>query len=353
MAAAAFFDDIVRMASYSTGNSDGEFLNAILQGLGSCPGAAKSVPLGQSRVWIGVKTCRGCCTAEGFYEQTPTEGAVQAVIEGCSKAVAAGSLSKTEAASLRGKANWANSHSAGRCGRIGTEVLRRKQSQSESVWLSPCDKIDLSFLALISAQLPARRVWIAGDRGPPTRVYSDVSYEPGDKLPGIGWVLLQPGKRPQGRAAVMPQSIMETQKDRKQQIYAAEAYAVLAAVYEHLQALAGSDVIFFVDNEAACAALIRGSSKEEDVCCIVNAVQWLLFSVDCRPWFEWIDSDSNCSDGLSRDGLKDRWTREQKWLLAEGTAPPWNAVTDLKDLAVKTLEYSGGRRGLHWRSPEY
>ena len=306
-------------------------MNAILQSLGSCPAAAKSVPLGQSRVWIGVKTCLGRCTDEGFYEQTPTEGTVRAVIEGCSKAIEAGTLSKTEAASLRGKANWANSQSAGRCGRIGTEVLRRKQAQNseEQAKLSPCDKIDLSFLALISAQLPARRVWVAGDRGLPIRVYSDASYEPGDKLPGIGWVLLQPGKQPQGRAALMPQSTMETLKVRKQQIYAAEAYAVLAAVYEHLQALAGSDVIFLVDNEAACAALIRGSSKEEDVCCIVNAVQWLLFSVDCRPWFEWIDSDSNCSDGLSRDGLKDPWTREQEWLLAKGTVPPWNAVTDL------------------------
>ena len=108
----------------------------------------------------------------------------------------------------------------------------------------------------------------------------------------------------------------------------------------HLSKLVGTDAIFFVDNEAACAALIRGSSKEPDVSCIVNAVQWLLFSVDCRPWFEWIDSDSNCSDGLSRDGLEDHWTKEQEWSLAKGTVPPWNAVTELRDLALRTLEYS-------------
>ena len=65
----------------------------------------------------------------------------------------------------------------------------------------------------------------------------------------------------------------------------------------------------------------------------------LLFSIDCRPWFEWIDTDSNCSDGLSRDDLKDRWACEQEWQLAEGFVPPWNAVTDLKELAVGTLGY--------------
>ena len=64
-------------------------------------------------------------------------------------------------------------------------------------------------------------------------------------------------------------------------------------------------VLFFIDNEAACAAMIRGSSKEPDVGAIVNAVHWLLYQADCRAWFEWIDSSRNCSDGLSRDGLKD------------------------------------------------
>ena len=87
--------------------------------------------------------------------------------------------------------------------------------------------------------------------------------------------------------------------------------------------------------------MVRGSSKEEDVGGIANAVHWLLFSVGCRPWFEWIDSESNCSDGLSRDGVNDVWTKGQGWELREGSVPAWNAVTDLKTLAWKTLGYSG------------
>ena len=80
VAAAAFFDDIARLASHSSGDSDGSFLNALLKGLGSGPSAAKSVPLGQSRVWICVKTNLGQCIAEGYYEQAPTEGAVKSVV---------------------------------------------------------------------------------------------------------------------------------------------------------------------------------------------------------------------------------------------------------------------------------
>ena len=112
----------------------------------------------------------------------------------------------------------------------------------------------------------------------------------------------------------------------------------MAAVHEHLKDLQSSDVIFFIDNEAACAALIRGSSKEPDVAAVVNAVHWLLHQADCRAWFEWIDSASNCSDGLSRDGLRDAWTVAQGWNLRKGEVPPWDAVTQSRKVALKTLD---------------
>ena len=37
----------------------------------------------------------------------------------------------------------------------------------------------------------------------------------------------------------------------------------------------------------------------------------------CAEWYEWIDSASNPADGLSRDGIKDKWTLEQGWELQE------------------------------------
>ena len=37
--------------------------------------------------------------------------------------------------------------------------------------------------------------------------------------------------------------------------------------------------------------------------------------------YEWIDSDSNPADGLSRDGLQEEWTLNQGWDFAEYPCP--------------------------------
>ena len=112
-------------------------------------------------------------------------------------------------------------------------------------------------------------------------------------------------------------------------------------MFEHLDDLRNADAIFFIDNEAACAALIRGASREPDVGAIANAVQWLLYQANCGPWFEWVDSASNCSDGLSREGTTDAWTQLQDWDVQEGCVPEWNAVTQLKEVAMETMGYFG------------
>ena len=101
---------------------------------------------------------------------------------------------------LRGNASWANSHSAGRCGRIGTEVLKRKQYRGPAR-LSSVECRSLALLAGVSRVLPSRRVMVAGSRGSPVVTYSDADREPGAPVPTLGWVVFERGAIPQGRAA--------------------------------------------------------------------------------------------------------------------------------------------------------
>ena len=52
-------------------------------------------------------------------------------------------------------------------------------------------------------------------------------------------------------------------------------------------------------------------------------VQLLLIRYNIAVWFEWVDSDSNLADGLSRDGAEDPWTLDQDWELHEFQGLPF------------------------------
>ena len=69
-----------------------------------------------------------------------------------------------------------------------------------------------------------------------------------------------------------------------------------------------ADVLWFIDNEAAVASLIRANSLQPDVHLICLFAHAWIFKQGARIWYEWIDSASNPSDGLSRAGLEDDWT---------------------------------------------
>ena len=142
----------------------------------------------------------------------------------------------------------------------------------------------------------------------------------------LGWVIFDPLCADVfGFTMCLPHSVLETFSIRKTQIYACEAFAPLAALWNSPGKFRGRDVIAFVDNEAACAALVRGSASCPDVESICQTLHLTCAYLGCRWWVEWIDSDSNPSDGLSRAGLKDAWTVAQSWTLAEAAVPPWES----------------------------
>ena len=270
----------------------------------------------------------------------PKESGILQVEDSVADANEKGLLHKSDVAKLRGQVGWTGSLTTGACGRIGLEVLKRIQ-QGGSPVLAEDDKLALQFLADVVAVLPERSLQVCGAKVSFFRLYSDAEWDQDDpKPPGLGWVLFPPRKKPQGRALVLPWSVVESWIPRRQQIFPAEAFAAYAALWHHREALAGQDLLLFVDNEAAASALIRGASSQDDVGAIVQAFHWLAAKIGCRVWIEWVDSESNPSDGLSHLGVEDPWTVSQDWELQEAVQPPWDAQLSIHKMwAVRTLGY--------------
>jgi hypothetical protein len=282
--------------------------------------------MGQDRNYLGVATHLGRVDTEGYVDLEPKDITCFQVASDVGLARHSGRLEGPVAAKIRGRASWSGTHSFGKCGRIGLRVLKEKQYGS-----NPCLSVDdhaaLKFLADLATSLPARSVQVVGARRPPVILYTDASYEEASGIaPKLGWVLFDPADKdfiPIGQELQLEWSVVERWIQRQQQIFAAEAFAPTDALRNLGRYIRGRDVVLFIDNEAAASTLIQGASSQDDVAAIAECFQIGLLTLGARCWIEWIDSASNPSDGLSRDGICDEWIAQQGWRLSVAAMSPW------------------------------
>jgi len=77
----------------------------------------------------------------------------------------------------------------------------------------------------------------------------------------------------------------------------------------------GSSNVWFVDNSAALSAMVKAGANAADVDRAAAVVALACATLQCRMWFEDVQSDSNWADGSS--GLLGlcRWCRVQSFAL--------------------------------------
>ena len=99
-----------------------------------------------------------------------------------------------------------------------------------------------------------------------------------------------------------------------------EQSAVLLGLCTHPEIFYGRDFIWFEDNSVVLSGLAKGASGEEDLDAGVACTHLLLAQL---RWWEYVESDSNWSDGASRLLDQDVWLRQQGFLLEWGLVPDW------------------------------
>ena len=131
-------------------------------------------------------------------------------------------------------------------------------------------------------------------------------YEPGQPV-RLGWLVCDPAKGcagTMGCTAVVSDEVVASWLDRQTQISMTETFCCVGVLQEHPEIIGGRDVLWFIDNEAACSTLMWGGSTAEDMARVAEYSQLVFASIRTRVWWEWIDSHSNVADGLSRLGLQ-------------------------------------------------
>lgn len=315
---AAYFDDELSVEFIRDACVSQRGLKMTFTFMGAPPQPAKCFVPTFNRHYLGTSVHVGDALTLGVVRFQPKTSTQWKVLARLQHAVETQSLDRDTAGKLRGDLNWMWSMCAGYVGRIAGPVFTDKQN-SESPNLDGMQLYTLQLLIDIVKYAPPRDIVVAGPLRPVVHVYSDASFEHG--ILRLGWIIFHPVHHPVGGTCVVPQTILDFWQARQQQIYPGEALAALVIPRIHPTLFFETDVLWFIDNEAAVASLIRASSRQPDVHLICLLSHAWIFKQGTRIWYEWIDSASNPSDGLSRDGLNDFWTLQQGWDINEYPFP--------------------------------
>jgi len=117
--------------------------------------------------------------------------------------------------------------------------------------------------------------------------------------------------------------VLETFALSKHYLGICELWAFYIFVVDHAQALAGRDLRMFIDNIGVIANLVKGSTGRHNLAVLLTIILVILASLDTRVWFEYVDTDSNPSDGLSRYGLADPLSQRMGWVPVQSKQPTW------------------------------
>lgn len=134
-------------------------------------------------------------------------------------------------------------------------------------------------------------------------IYTDGAYEPdGLVQASIGAVLVDDqGMVIECFGLELNDSLrQEFLEESKHPIYELELFPVLLALRVWQEKLIGSQIVFFLDNDAARSSLIRAEGATRLASAIVNQFVKLESTLKCYPWFARVPSASNPADDASR-----------------------------------------------------
>ena len=199
-----------------------------------------------------------------------------------------GTLTRGQAAKLRGKLQFSTSLIQGRWGRAFLTTLANHQYRGDSKEITSQLRADLGlWVKMLISALPRK---MPLDPGRPLILYGDAC--------GAGHL---------GGVMILPEGIYKCQYHlplftAPWHISLKEAAASLmvasAAFTLHTK---NAPVVLFTDNTATLGALVRGNAEDETLLCLVRATERYMMEYHAMPWYEYVPSACNPADAPSRD----------------------------------------------------
>ena len=222
-------------------------------------------------------------------------------------------LSPGRASKLYGIVNFLALGMFGRVGQAGLNAI--KDRVHESTWeVTPKLAEAFAFLHDVFKLRPVREYTLFEADAHRVLMASDASYEDGVGKAGF-LIISDPGKPTEERvgvvvdiAALGPLEDLWGQQDTY--ITQLELLTVIVALVECASLFRNSRGLYFVDNVSALMAMVKGRSKVESLDSLARLGHFASFALGASAYYEYVQSDSNWSDEISREGLEGPWARQ-------------------------------------------
>ena len=216
----------------------------------------------------------------------------------------AASMSHATGVRVYGKCRWVLCPRFGRIYLAALHPLR--QVRSSSAFSPQSDVAEcLTFLLRILDVLRPVSVPVFPMRcEEPVLVFSDASYKTKSKIGELGVVVWCPARRrlfcAGARLPAWALCLFEYLRKQKTYICQAELYAALCAWVTFPDLLRGRLVHHFIDNKAAEAGMVKGTSPAPASARILLEYHVQVFRLQCQPWVSFVYSEDNIADLPSR-----------------------------------------------------
>ena len=331
-----FYDDYTLISKKETSASAGlaaEFLFDLLgfryakEGTKATPFAEKFKTLG-----VSVNLAPERRHDESFkFEIGHTETRILELTEFLDLFISKRRMSKKEAERLRGRLQFFETYAHGRVAHRAMSLIS-EVATGEQPSRSLSDRTMDAMFFLRDRVLTAPPVEIHKSSLESIVVFTDGSCEgETDKQGGVGGVVFHHAiPHPLFYSEQVPAKIMQMfLRDSSHPIYELELLPILICILTWRREFSHNQVVFYLDNEAAKAALINGVSKTAMGMRLVKAVTSLEVECQMKVWFCRVPTSSNPSDGPSRFDCSEIVAKGGKHFKVD-----WSEVT-------KTLEEEG------------
>ena len=298
-----YFDDYVCVSSPQLSKNSEMTFETILELLGwkydKSGDKADSMTSEVSALGVQLDLSR---TGDGVLSVSNTEKRKGDLCRLMSETLARGTLTSSEAASLRGRLGFAEGQLFGR-------AIRKLINVLGSHVLQPQAKKNLPEATKIALERVAERISGAAPRMVDTQtnevyfMFTDACFDSETKSGGIGGVLIGPtGSVVSWFSSVVDHHLCNSFMDENQEqaIGELEAFAVYVGLKLWSKTLSSRHVVCFVDNEGARYLILRGYSGNKTLDRIVHGVSLIEEDHCIFSWYARVPSEANVADHPSR-----------------------------------------------------